>query len=45
MFPQAPVSNHEQPSACDARGKAAHAVSDNFFADQTGSPPGFRTRS
>lgn len=43
--PLAPVGNHEQPSACDARGKAADAASDNFFADQIGSPPGFRTRS
>ena len=43
--PLAPVGNHEQPSACDARGKAADAASDNFFADQTGSTPEFRTRS
>jgi hypothetical protein len=43
--PVGPLGNHEQPSACDARGKAAHAASDNFFADQTGPPPDFRSRS
>jgi hypothetical protein len=43
--PLPPMGNDERTSASDARGKAAHAVSDNFFADQTGSPPEFRTRS
>jgi len=43
--PLPPMGNEEQTSACDARGKAAHAVSDNFFADQAGSPPELRTRS
>ena len=35
----------EQTSPPNARGKAAHTASDNFFADQTGSTPEFRTRS
>ena len=43
--PSTPIGNDERAPASDARGKAAHAVSDNFFADQTGSPPEFRTRS
>ena len=40
-----PIGNDERTSASDARGKTGHAVSDNFFADQTGSPPECRTRS
>jgi hypothetical protein len=43
--PPTPIGNDERTPASDARGKAAHAASDNFFADQTGSPPEFRTRS
>ena len=35
----------EQTSSSNGRGKAAHTASDNFFADQTGSTPEFRTRS
>jgi hypothetical protein len=35
----------ERTSPPDARGKSAHTASDNFFADQTGSAPEFRTRS
>jgi hypothetical protein len=35
----------ERTPGHDARGKAAHTASDNFFADQTSSPPEFRTRS
>jgi len=35
----------ERAPGHDARGKAAHAASDNFFADQTSLPPEFRTRS
>lgn len=37
------ASNGER-GAADTRSKAAQVVSDNFFADQTGSPPDFRTR-
>ena len=39
------ASNGERIAAHDARGKTAHAVSDNFFADQTGAPANFRSRS
>ena len=39
------VSNDEPTPACHARSKVAHPVSDNFFADQAGAQPGFRTRS
>jgi hypothetical protein len=35
----------EQTSSSSGRGKAAHTASDNFFADQPGSPPEFRTRT
>ncbi len=41
----APMGNDERTQACDERGKAAHAASDNFFADQAGASPEFRTRS
>jgi len=39
------VGHGERTPGHEARGKAAHAASDNFFADQTSSPPEFRTRS
>jgi hypothetical protein len=39
------VGGDERTAGHDARGKAAHTASDNFFADQTSSPPEFRTRS
>ena len=35
----------ERTSPPDTRGKSTHTASDNFFADQTGSTPEFRTRS
>jgi hypothetical protein len=38
------VGNEERTSGHDARGKAAHTASDNFFTDQTSSPHEFRTR-
>jgi len=41
----APVGSDERAPACDARGNAADSVSYNFFADQAGAQPGFRTRS
>jgi len=40
-----PAGNDRRTAACEARGKAAHAVSDNFFADRPGEPPEFRSRS
>jgi hypothetical protein len=39
------VGNEERVAGHEARGKAAHAASDNFFADQTTSPHEFRSRS
>ena len=41
----ASLGNDERIPAYDRRGKAAHSVSDNFFADQAGAQPGFHTRS
>jgi hypothetical protein len=38
------VGHDERTPGHEARGKAAHAASDNFFADRTSSPPEFRTR-
>ena len=43
--PSGQTENVERTPGRDARGKAAHVGSDNFFADQTSSPPEFRTRS
>ena len=40
----AATSNGDRTPAPDARSKTAQVVSDNFFADQTGSPPDFRSR-
>jgi hypothetical protein len=37
-------ANGDRCSVSDTRGKGAQVVSDNFFADQTGSPPDFRNR-
>ncbi|MCU1239921.1 MAG: hypothetical protein JWO71_647 [Candidatus Acidoferrum typicum] len=42
--PQASMPD-ERTSPSEARGKSAHTASDNFFADQTGATPEFRTRS
>ena len=39
------VGHDERAPGHEARGKAAHSASDNFFADRTNSPPEFRTRS
>jgi hypothetical protein len=39
------ADNHERVPAQEPRGKAAHTASDNFFAEQPGAPPEFRTRS
>jgi hypothetical protein len=39
------VGNEERAAGHEARGKAAHAASDNFFADQTTSLHEFRSRS
>jgi hypothetical protein len=39
------AAKDERARAGDARGRVAHAVSDNFFADQTGPPADFRNRS
>ena len=41
----AQTENGERAPAHEARGKATHTASDNFFADQTSSPPAFRTHS
>ena len=35
----------ERTASHEARGRAAHIASDNFFADQASSSPEFRTRS
>ena len=35
----------DEGAALDARGKTAHAASDNFFADRPGARPEFRSRS
>jgi hypothetical protein len=43
MQPQ--TESGERTPGHDGRGKATHTASDNFFADQTSSPPEFRTRS
>jgi hypothetical protein len=43
--PYEPVAKDERAAAGDARGKVAHAASDNFFVDQAGPPPDFRNRS
>ena len=40
----AATSNGDRSPAPDNRSKTAQVVSDNFFADQTGSPPDFRSR-
>jgi hypothetical protein len=40
----APAGNGDRGAAPDVRGKTPQVVSDNFFADQTGSPPDFRFR-
>jgi len=40
-----PAANDQRAAASEARGKTAHAVSDNFFADRPGAPPEFRSRS
>src|SRR6266446_843719 len=43
----APVhaAGDQRAAASEARGKTAHAVSDNFFADRPGAPREFRSRS
>ncbi len=38
------TANGDRSPAADTRSKTAQVVSDNFLADQTGSPPDFRTR-
>ncbi len=40
-----PAANDERPAGGDARRNGTHGASDNFFADQTASPPDFRSRS
>jgi hypothetical protein len=40
-----PLSSPGDERTAGPRGKAVHTASDNFFADQTGSAPEFRTRS
>jgi hypothetical protein len=43
--PQPSTVDEHAPPASNARGKSAHTASDNFFVDQTGPAPEFRTRS
>lgn len=40
----ASAANGDRSPASDTRSKIGQVVSDNFFADQMGSPPDFRTR-
>jgi len=40
----AATSNGDRSPATDSRSKNSQVVSDNFFVDQTGSPPDFRSR-
>jgi len=40
-----PTANEERTAGGDARRNGTHGASDNFFADQTPSPPDFRSRS
>jgi len=42
---ESPAAKDEGAAALDARGKTAHAASDNFFADRPGARPEFRSRS